>query len=185
MEEFGHAPMFGKWHLQVKLAKMAAYIEKRFTTSSTSTLAVPAKYPPTEEGMVQLVLAPTMQRIKAILPEQVDVLLTKEWIQKLRKDAENKLNVTVALSYLEYLICLQRDYEDMEKSVRAMPGLDITYPLSKTRPIPASAIPPAWDRHRGKSLSCLEMRAQGGLEYQGYFACIETFLSFLSRKTFP
>ena len=46
-------------------------------------------------------------------------------------------------------------------SVRAMPGLDITYPLSRTRPIPASDIPPAWDRHRGKSLSCLEMPAQG------------------------
>ena len=97
------------------MAKMAAYIEKRFTTSSTPTPAVPTKYPPTEEGMVQLVLAPTMQRIKYILPEQVGALLTKEWIQKLSKDAEHKPNVTVALFYLEYLIRLQRDYEDMEK----------------------------------------------------------------------
>ena len=56
--------------------------------------------------MVQLVLAPTMQRIKRILPEQVGTLLTKEWIQKLSKDAKNKPNVTVALSYLEYLIRL-------------------------------------------------------------------------------
>ena len=29
--------MFGKWQLQVKLGKMAAYIEKRFTTSATPT----------------------------------------------------------------------------------------------------------------------------------------------------
>ena len=107
--------MVGKWQLQVKLAKMAAYIEKRFTTSATPTPAIPEQYPPAEEGMVQLVLAPTMQRIKRILPEQVGTLLTKEWIQKLSKDAKNKPNVTVALSYLEYLIRLQRDYEDMEK----------------------------------------------------------------------
>ena len=33
--------MFGKWQLQAKLAKMAAYIEKRFTTSATPTPAVP------------------------------------------------------------------------------------------------------------------------------------------------
>ena len=50
--------MFGKWQLQVKLAKMAAYIQKRFTTSATSTSVIPDKYPPAEEGMVQLVLAP-------------------------------------------------------------------------------------------------------------------------------
>ena len=107
--------MFGKWQLQAKLAKMAAYIQKRFTTSATSTSVMPDTYPPAEEGMVQLVLAPTMQRIKRILPEQVETLLTKEWIQKLSKDAKNKPNVTVSLSYLEYLIRLQRDYEDMEK----------------------------------------------------------------------
>ena len=68
--------MFGKWHLQVKLAKMAAYLEKRFATSPAPPPAVPAKYPPTDEGMVQLVLAPTMQRIKAILSEKVGALLT-------------------------------------------------------------------------------------------------------------
>ena len=38
--------------LQVKLAKMAVYIEKRFTTSATPTPAIPAQYPPAEEGMV-------------------------------------------------------------------------------------------------------------------------------------
>ena len=68
--------------------------------------------------------------------------------------------------------------------VRALPRLDITYPLSRTRLIPASDIPPAWDRHRGKSLSCLEMPAQGGSEYQECLACIETFISLLVRKTF-
>ena len=56
-----------------------------------------------------------MQRIKIILPEQVETLLTKEWIQKMSKDAKNKPHVIVSLSYLEYLIRLQRDYEDMEK----------------------------------------------------------------------
>lgn len=102
--------MFGKWQLQAKLAKMAAYIEKRFITSATSTPDVPKQYPPVEEGMVQLVRAPSMGRINSILPK-----LTRTWIQKLKKDAERNPSVTVALSYLEYLVQLQRDYEDMEK----------------------------------------------------------------------
>ena len=83
---------------------MVAYIEKRFTTSSTSTPAIPATYPHTEEGMVQLVLAPSMGRIKSILPIKVGDLFTKAWIQKLRKDVERKPSVTIALSYLEYLV---------------------------------------------------------------------------------
>ena len=34
--------------------------------------------------------------------------------------------------------------------------------LSKTQLFPCHDIPPTWDRHRGKSLTCLEMPTQGG-----------------------
>ena len=56
-----------------------------------------------------------MQRIKSILLERVSMFLTKAWIMKLQKEVEGQPRVTVALSYLEYLIRMQRDYEDMEK----------------------------------------------------------------------
>ena len=59
------------------------------------------------KGMVHMVLAPTMGRIKYILPERVGTLLTKAWIQKLEKDVVGKPRVTIAISYMEYLIRLQ------------------------------------------------------------------------------
>ena len=37
-----------------------------------------------------------------------------------------------------------------------------TYPLPRDSPITSPDIPPAWDRHRGKSLVCLEMPTQRG-----------------------
>ena len=69
-------------------------------------------YPLADEGVVQLALAPSMQRIKSILPQHC---LTKAWINKIQKQAEGQPWIMIALSYLEYLIRLQRDYEDMEK----------------------------------------------------------------------
>lgn len=107
--------MFGRWHLQVKLAKLTCYVEKRFSASQSKVLVEPDKYPPSNEGMVQMVLAPTMEKIRSILPEQVDILLTKAWIHKLAKDVVGQPNAQISLNYLEYLIKLQRDYEDMEK----------------------------------------------------------------------
>ena len=65
--------------------------------------------------MVQMVLAPTMGRIKSILPEQVGTLLTKAWIHKLAKDNVGRPRVQIYLSYLEYLVRLQRYYEAKEK----------------------------------------------------------------------
>ena len=108
--------MFGKWQLTIKLAKMSKYIESRFSTcKSTEDTSKADKYPPPNEGMVHMVLAPTMGRIKSIWPQEVGTLLTKAWIQKLANDSKNRPHVTVALSYLEYLVRLQHDYEDMEK----------------------------------------------------------------------
>ena len=107
--------MFGRWHLQIKLAKMTAYVESRFATSKPTADTTAGKYPPANEGMVHMVLAPTMGRIKSIMPKKIGTLLTKAWIQKLAQDVASKPSVTVAISYLEYLVRLQRDYKDMEK----------------------------------------------------------------------
>ena len=71
------------------------------------------------------------------------------------------------------------------QSVRALPRLDITYLFSRTRSIPASDIPPAWDQHRGKSLSCLEMPTQGGQEYQGYLITSRLFQILSRMKNSP
>ena len=79
---------------------------------------------------MQLVLAPSMSLIRQILPEKLGSMLTRAWIQKIRKDAEGKPTVTVAISYLEYLIRIQRDYEDMEKRyqlVRKQEFLNMTF----------------------------------------------------------
>ena len=107
--------MFGKWQLKTQLARQSAYMQKTFIKKFGKTAENSEEYPPKPEGVVQLVLAPSMQRIKSILPERVSMFLTKAWIKKLQKEAEGQPRVTVALSYLEYLIRLQRDYEDMEK----------------------------------------------------------------------
>lgn len=94
---------------------MTKYVESRFSTcKSNEGPTQPDTYPPTNEGKVHMVLAPTMGRIKSNLPHQVEILLTKAWIQKLAKDGKGRPSVTIALSYLEYLVRLQRDYEDME-----------------------------------------------------------------------
>ena len=66
--------MLGRWHLQVKLAKMTSYVEKCFSASQSKVSVEPDKYPPANEGMVQMVLAPTMGQIRSILLEQVDIL---------------------------------------------------------------------------------------------------------------
>ena len=65
--------------------------------------------------MLHMVLASTMGQIKSILPKKISALLTKAWIQKVAQDVVDKPRVTVGISYLEYLVRLQRDYEDMEK----------------------------------------------------------------------
>ena len=107
--------MFGRWNLQMKLAKMTTYVESWFATNKSTTTPTGEKYPHANEGMVHMVLAPTMGCIKSILPEKVGTLLTKAWIRKLAQDATGKPSVKVALSLLEYLVRLQRDYKDMEK----------------------------------------------------------------------
>ena len=60
--------MFGRWYLQVKLAKMTSCVEKCFSASQSKVSIEPDKYPPINEGMVQMVLAPTMGQIRSILP---------------------------------------------------------------------------------------------------------------------
>ena len=107
--------MFGKWHLKTQLARQSAYMQKTFIQKFGTAAEANDEYPPKSEGIVQLVLAPSLQRIRSILPEKVNMFLTKAWIKKLQKEAEGQPRVTVALSYLEYLIRMQRDYEDMEK----------------------------------------------------------------------
>ena len=107
--------MFGKWQLKTQLAQLSAYMQKTFVKKFGKPAEVNEEYPPKAEGVVQLVLAPSMQRIKSILPEKVNMCLTKAWIKKIQKQAEGQPRVTIALSYLEYLIRLQRDYEDMER----------------------------------------------------------------------
>ena len=94
--------MFGKWHLKTQLARQSAYMQKTFIKKFGTTAETHDEYPPRSEGVVQLVLAPSLQRIRSILPEKVNMFLTKAWIKKLQKEAEGQPRVTVALSYLEY-----------------------------------------------------------------------------------
>ena len=108
--------MFNKWELKTQLAHVNAYMQKTFIKKFGKPVeAKEEEYPPKAEGVVQLVLAPSMQRIKSILPEQLNMCLSKAWIQKIQKQAEGQPRVVIALSYLEYLIRIQRDYEDMER----------------------------------------------------------------------
>ena len=74
----------------MKLAKMIAYVESRFATHKSTTTPTAEKYPPANEGMVHMILAPTMGCIKSILPEKVGSLLTKAWIRKLEQDTTVK-----------------------------------------------------------------------------------------------
>ena len=124
--------MFGKWQLKTQLARQSAYMQKTFIKKFGTTAKTNDEYPPKSEGVVQLVLAPSLQRIRSILPEKVNMFLTKAWIKKLQKEAEGQPRVTVSLSYLEYLIRMQRDYEDMEKRyqlVRKQEFLQTTFNL--------------------------------------------------------
>ena len=107
--------MFSKWQLKTQLAQLNGYMQRTFAKKFGKPETVKEVYPPADEGVVQLVLAPSMQRIKSILPERLNNCLTKAWINKIQKQAQGQPRVMIALSYLEYLIRLQRDYEDMEK----------------------------------------------------------------------
>lgn len=107
--------MFSKWQLKTQLAQLNGYIQRTFVKKFGKLEEVKEDYPPTTEGVVHLVLAPSMQRIKSILLERLSNCLTKAWIHKIHKQSEGQPRVPIALSYLEYLIRLQRDYEDMEK----------------------------------------------------------------------
>ena len=96
--------MFNKWQLKTQLAQINAYMQKTFIKKFGKHVEAKEEYPPKAEGVVQLVLAPSMQRIKSILPEQLNMCLSKAWIQKFQKQAEGQPRVIIALSYLEYLI---------------------------------------------------------------------------------
>ena len=80
MEKPGHAANVWEMAPTGEAGQDGSLFRKEVCHQPCSPTSCTCKYPPADEGMVQLVLAPTMQRIKAILPEKVGALLTKAWI---------------------------------------------------------------------------------------------------------
>ena len=52
--------MFGKWQLKTQLARQSAYMQKTFIKKFGKTAETNEEYPPKPEGVVQLVLAPSL-----------------------------------------------------------------------------------------------------------------------------
>ena len=113
--------IFDKWKLATNLGKMKKYIQSKFLTPTSKIAEVePAKeadvlYRHSTKGTLTMVLATTMSGIKSICPQEVGSLLTKAWIQNIGTHANTRPHVPIALPYLEYLVKLQRYYEDMER----------------------------------------------------------------------
>lgn len=78
----------------------------------------PPKYP--SHGTSQLVLAPLFSRIKQVLPQTLGTLATRAWIQKVQEHAVQGPNLKTGLLYFEYLLRIQRDYEDMQQRYNAV-----------------------------------------------------------------
>lgn len=67
---------------------------------------------PAEENW-RLVLKPSLSRLKIVFPGNQGVQSTKAWIRKVQQHAIKGPHLKIGLLYYEYLLRLQRDYEDM------------------------------------------------------------------------
>lgn len=59
-------------------------------------------YPPAKP--TRLVVAPSFQRIRKILPEMQGILLTKEWLHELQTHAVQGPHLKIVMLYYEYLL---------------------------------------------------------------------------------
>lgn len=106
-----------RWLLSARLKRYARELKTKINLNAGKNKQKVEVMPPECPGNAtsQLVLAPSLSRIKEILPQAESTIATKTWIKKVQEHAVKGPHLKIGLLYFEYLLRIQRDYEDMQK----------------------------------------------------------------------